>query len=267
MDKTSKNLDNQTIAGSDMNSWYKKMFEGKLGEYWLNISDQKREATELQVSFLREVLTEGWLLDHGCGPCRISIPLSTHRSVVGLDLSKYLLQRGKKRAKLAEANNLHLVRADMRYLPFKPEAFENTINLWTGFGYFSEEENEVVLTEIARVLKVDGKFILDMANPIWLIRNFREKDWSEDGDYLSLQQRSVDWKRKRWKARWIVINKETKDIDEISFYHRLYDLQELEALLNKKGLEPAQVYGSFRKDGFDEAGSNRIIILSRKSDV
>jgi len=78
-----------------------------------------------------------------------------------------------------------------------------------------------------------------------------------------LQQRSVQWKTKRCKARWIVINKQTKEIDEIHFDHRLYDLQELEELLSKVGLETTQVYGSFRRKNFDESKSNRIIILSK----
>ncbi len=81
-----------------------------------------------------------------------------------------------------------------------------------------------------------------------------------------MQQRSVEWKTKRWKAKWIVINKQTKEIDEIHFDHRLYDL-ELEELLSKVGLETTQVYESFRKEIFDESKSNRMIILSKKNRV
>jgi ubiquinone/menaquinone biosynthesis C-methylase UbiE len=184
--------------------------------------------------------------------------------IVGLDLSIYLLQTAKKRAKQANAKDLYLVRADMRYLPFRSGVFDNVINFWTSFGFFSEEENEAVLREIATVLKSGGTFVLHIANPGWLLRNFRERDWMEDERYISLEQRSVDWKTKRWRSKWIVVNKQTKEIDEISFDHRLYDLQELKELLNGEGLETAQVYGSFEKEDFDEARSNRIILLSRK---
>ena len=155
----------------------------------------------------------------------------------------------------------------MPYLPFRSEVFGNSINIWASFSFFSEKENETVLKEIARVLKIEGVFILDIANPGWLIRNFREKDWHEDEKYISLQQRSVEWKTKRWKAKWIVINKQTKEIDEVHFDHRLYDLQELEELLSKVGLETTQVYGSFRRENFDESKSNRIIVLSKNQQV
>ena len=247
-----------------MKDWYKKMFEGNLVRYWLSVSDRRKEVTDIQVSFLRDVLKNGLVLDHCCGPGRISIPLSAYMPVVGLDLSIYLLQTAKKRAKQANTEDLYLVRADMRYLPFRSGAFADVINFWTSFGFFSEEENETVLREIATVLKSRGTFVLDIANPGWLLRNFRERDWTEDEKYLSLNQRSVDWKTKRWKSKWIVVNRQTKEIDEINFDHRLYDLQELKELLNRECLETTQVHGSFKKEDFDEAKSNRIIILSRR---
>gem|GEM_PF-6687990 len=41
---------------------------------------------------------------------------------------------------------------------------------------------------------------------------------------------------------------QTKNIDEISFEHRLYDIKELEELLSKEGLKINRVYGSFQRD-------------------
>ena len=243
------------------------MFEGSLAKYWLNLSDNRKETTEVQVSFLKDVLRKGLVLDHCCGSGRVSIPLSTYMPVVGLDLSIYLLQTAKKRAKHANLQDLYFMRADMGYLPFRPGVFDNAINIFTSFGYFPEEENERVLKEVEEVLKSGGTFILDMANPGWLIRNFREKDWDEERNYISLQQRSVNWKTKRWKSKWIIINKKTRQIDEINFHHRLYDVQELTELLDNHGLMTTQIYGSFRKDDFDEARSRRIIILSKSARI
>jgi len=249
-----------------MGDWYKRMFEGKLGRYWLTVSDRRKEVTEIQVSFLKEKLPKGLTLDHCCGPGRVSIPLYGYMPVVGLDLSGCLLQTAKNRAKEAGVENLFLVRADMRFLPFREETFENVINVCTSFGYFpSEEENEGVIKEISRALRSGGTFILDMFNPGWLLRNFRERDWMEEEEYLTLEQRSVEWRSKRMKSRWIIIDKCSSEISEVSFDHRIYDLQELKGLLAKKNLETVEVYGSFRKESFDEAKSGRIIIISRKT--
>jgi len=240
------------------------MFEGNLAKYWISVSDRRAEITDIQASFLRKVLKRGLVLDHCCGSGRLSIPLSLHMPVVSLDLSSYLLQAAKEKAKQMGVENLHLIRADMRCLPFRSGVFDNLINVWTSFGYFSEAENKAVFEEIASVLKSGGIFVLDLVNPNWLLMNFREKDWREDKEYLSLVHRSLDWKDKRIECRWIVINKQTKEFDEINFDHRLYDLQELKTLLDNVGLETMQVYGSFKKEDFDEARSERIIIISRK---
>jgi len=248
-----------------MSTWYKRMFEGEFGKYWLSLLEGWREATELQTSFLKDTLQKGLTLDHCCGPGRISILLSVYTPVVGMDLSRFFLQTAKKRAKLADAENLYFVRADMRNLPFKPETFDNAINVWTSFGYFQDGENEMVIKEISRVLRNNGTFILDMFNPGWLLRNFRERDWTEEDKYLSLEQRSVEWKSKRMRSRWIIVNKQDGKISEISIDHRLYDAQELRELLSRERLETVEVYGSFKKEKFDEAKSSRIIIVSRKT--
>jgi len=245
-----------------MGEWYERMFEDVFGEYWVKVFERKK-GTNQEVSFLRELLSEGLVLDNACGVGRISIPLSYHLSVVVLDLSLYLLKRASQKAKESCVKNLYLVRGDMRYLPFKSDVFDAVINMWTSFGYFSDQENEATLMESVRVLKRGGRLILDRANPLWLIKNFMEKDWSEDEEYITLEQRSVSWKEKRWKARWIIINKQTKSYNEIKFDHRLYDLKELEEMLTNKGLKIKQVYGSFQKEDFNE-NSRRIIIISQK---
>jgi len=182
----------------DMGEWYRRMFEDFFGEYWVKVFERKR-GTDQEVSFLRELLGEGLVLDNACGAGRISIPLSCHLTVIGLDLSLYLLKRANQKAEESGIKSLYLVRGDMRYLPFKSNIFDAVISMWTSFGYFSDEENEVALRENVRVLKPGGKFILDVANPFWLIKNFMEKDWSEDEEYITLEQRSVNWREKRWE--------------------------------------------------------------------
>lgn len=245
--------------------WFKELFEGRLGEYFLSLSDKKEETTKEQLLFLKEALKQGSVLDHCCGAGRLSIPLSLERKdIIGLDLSKYLLTQAKNRAKKTNTKNLSLIRADMRHLPFKPNTFNNIINLWTSFGYFPDKENENVLKEIAKVIKPKGIFIIDITNPDWILQNFKEKDWHEQENFYLLQQRSLNWQTKRINVRWIFINKHNKETNEINFDHRLYSIEELKNLLQKQGLKTIHEYGSFRKK-LDRASSNRIIIVSKKS--
>ena len=80
-----------------MGEWYKRMFEDAFGKYWERIfSFKERKETDQEVSFLKELLSAGLILDDACGLGRISIPLSRHVPVVGLDLSSYLLRKATK---------------------------------------------------------------------------------------------------------------------------------------------------------------------------
>jgi len=247
-----------------MSQWYKSMFEEKLAKYWILLSNLRKEETEQQIAFLKDTLPKGITLDHCCGPGRLSIALSKDRSVVGLDLSRDLLNEAKKRGKNAKAKNLYLIRSDMRHLPFRPEVFDSVINFWTSFGFFSEQENELVLNEIAQVMKAKGIFLIHIANPENLIRIYQEKDWSEQEQFFLLEQRNWEWETKRMKCRWIYVDKASGKINETSFDHRLYSFSELRRLFEARGLRIRDAYGSFTKEKFDASNSLRIIMLAQK---
>ncbi|MGD8506480.1 MAG: class I SAM-dependent methyltransferase [Candidatus Bathyarchaeota archaeon] len=247
-----------------MGKWYHDMFKGELGKYFLHLSALRKELTGKQIQFLESALKKGLILDHCCGAGRLSIPLSFKRQVIGLDLSKYLLVQAKRRGREAGAENLWLICCDMRHLPLRPSLFDSAINFWTSFGFFSQEENEVVLKEIIRVLKEKGTFIIDIGNPEWIITNFQDKHWDERDDFYMLAERSFNWENKRNITRWIFIDKKSRKIDEITFDHRLYSLQEFKKLYKKLGLAIQEVYGSCLKEPFEQTKSNRIVMVAEK---
>lgn len=247
-----------------MGKWYHDMFKGEFGKYFLLLSDPRKGLTEKQRQFLEGVLKRGFVLDHCCGAGRLSIPLSSGRQVVGLDLSRYLLIQAKKKSKEVGAKSLQFVCGDMRYLPLRPNLFHHVINFWTSFGFFSENENEVVLKEIVRILKKEGTFVIEIANPEWLIMNFQEKYWDEREDFYMLADRSFNWENKRNITRWVFIDKKRREISEITFDHRLYSLQEFKVLFQKLGLSVEEVYGSCLKECFERNKSNRLLIIAKK---
>jgi SAM-dependent methyltransferase len=240
--------------------WYENLFKGKWANFWVEKYEEFSERTMDEVEFLKGILVRGVTLDLCCGAGRHSIPLSSYGDIISLDLSRDLLSTLKTRG----GKNVNPIRGDVRKLPFKEESFNNVINVFTSFGYFGDEENELVLQEISRILKPQGIFVLDMANPIWVIRNFREIAWDESTSFYVLERRSLDWSSKRMKNQWILVDKEKGKIDELSFDHRLYDLNELKNLLTKVGLEVIDVFGSFKKEEFQEASSRRIVIVAKK---
>ncbi|MBS7618287.1 class I SAM-dependent methyltransferase, partial [Candidatus Bathyarchaeota archaeon] len=62
------------------------------------------------------------------------------------DLSKHFLASlTAKNREEGLYENLNPIQGDMRRLPFKPGSFDNAINFYTSFGYFNDEENQLVL--------------------------------------------------------------------------------------------------------------------------
>ena len=111
----------------------------EMGVYWAEIADKNQ--TEKQLQFLKtQIKPDGYILDLACGTGRHLIPLSQQGfNMVGLDISAKLLKIAKQRWR-----EVQLVRGDMRFLPFKPQAFAAAISMDTSFGYLPSEHDDWV---------------------------------------------------------------------------------------------------------------------------
>lgn len=143
-----------------MSEWFTRWF----GREYLDLYPHRdeREARAV-VRLIRNVISPepaSRALDLACGSGRHTRALCQQIWTVGLDLSRALLQVAK-----AEAPDVPYVRADMRVLPFARDSFDLVVNLFTSFGYFSsDEENRVALSEVNRVIRRGGVFVLDYFN-------------------------------------------------------------------------------------------------------
>jgi ubiquinone/menaquinone biosynthesis C-methylase UbiE len=98
--------------------------------------------------------TQGPWLDVSCGPATLTRRLLAHadgRVVVGLDLSRAMLERARRRAPGAL-----LVRADAAALPFADGAFGAVVNL-AALDLYSDPAQ--VVAESARVLARGGRWV------------------------------------------------------------------------------------------------------------
>jgi len=103
------------------------------------------------------------ILEVGCGTGRalamIGKKLSSTGSLVGLDLSRQMLRKSRKKTSSQTIAPPHLVQADGAILPLKNNLFDRVLISFT-LELFSLEEIQTVLDQIKRVLVPEGRLIV-----------------------------------------------------------------------------------------------------------
>ncbi len=115
-------------------------------------------ATEEELAAIHRVFDRATspVLDLACGYGRHLGPLSKEKfPCIGMDFSGDLLERLPARARKSA------LRGDMRELPFSDASLAGAYLLFNSFGYFSDEGNLQVLSEIARAIRPGGKLLMD----------------------------------------------------------------------------------------------------------
>jgi SAM-dependent methyltransferase/uncharacterized protein YbaR (Trm112 family) len=104
-----------------------------------------------------------WLLDVGCNWGRWSIAAARKGySVVGVDPSLGAIMAARRVSLSMGLENKYVV-ADGRYLPFAATRFDQVFS-YSVLQHFAKHDAILALNEIARVLKPQGKSLVQMAN-------------------------------------------------------------------------------------------------------
>jgi SAM-dependent methyltransferase len=204
------------------------------------------------------------ILDLGCGPGRHAVELA-HKGfeVVGLDLNERYVALARD---LAERENVsaEFLIGDMREISFESH-FDAIINVGTSFGFFDEIDDQRVLAGVAKALKPDGVFLLEMSNRDWCLKYFVGRDWHrrKDGRVVTLQ-REFDYLRscihtyferlgpgeaEKWSSSW-----------------RAYTLAEMVAMFKSAGLALSCVFGDWMRSEYS-VDTPRMVLVSRKESV
>jgi SAM-dependent methyltransferase len=124
-------------------------------------------------------------LDLACGHGRIANGLAERGTrVIGLDATPLFLDHARRDA-TARGVEVEYVEGDMRSLPWEDGRFDRVLNWFTSFGYFDDDGNRQVLREARRVLRPEGRLLIENNNlagllPRWLPAVVVERD----GDLL-----------------------------------------------------------------------------------
>lgn len=240
-------------------AWYREWF----GDTYLSLYPHRdEEEAERAVALLEELCPPprgARMLDVACGSGRhLEALRSAGWRPVGLDLSRPLLERARRRT----GAGVPLVRGDMRHLPLADDTFTLVTQFFTSFGYFaSPADDRRVLLEVRRVLRHRGWFLLDFLNAAHVRRNLVPEEVVDvDGRPVRQTRRIEDGA----VSKRIEVAPDGPDGPERVFRERvrLYEPEQLEAMMDEVGLSVHERRGDYRGRAF-RRDSPRLLLLAR----
>lgn len=179
----------------------------------------------------------------------------------GLDLSHYLLRRSV----VEWGHSGRLVQGDMRHLPFVDGSLGGVWNMFTSFGYFSADtDNLLVFKEVARVLEPGGRFLFDFINSKWIARDLLEESSRRSGEYEIVEKRSLESHGKYLVKHASVTDGRTGKRERVEERLRLYTREDLIIMFESVGLTIEETYGDYSRNPFLEGVSERVVVVARK---
>jgi len=173
------------------------------------------------------------IIDLGCGAGRHSTELGKRGyKVVGVDISKVLLEEARRRAASAGVD-VKFIKGDVQFLDkiFQSEEveFDGAVCMCeSGFGVLGGEEQDFrFLKTVYGLLKPKGKFVLTTFNGIRRYRRYKEKD--SVFDYLKAV---VHWKTPPGEFR-----------EELSEETRVYTPSEVNMMFKLSGFSNIKIFG------------------------
>ncbi|HEV8617186.1 MAG TPA: methyltransferase domain-containing protein [Methylomirabilota bacterium] len=204
------------------------------------------------------------VLDAPCGFARHSIEFARrgHR-VTGVDFSETELARAREAAGKAGVT-LALACEDIRDMEFSGE-FDLAVNLFSSIGYFSDDEDRLVLDRFWRALAPGGIFVLDTRNRDQVVRSLPPEDRQSFGDWTLRIEHGFDVTTSRWHARWSRLSATPGAAAEVIGESdiRLYSAHELRAMLRPERWSHVDLYGGLDGTPFS-LDAPRLVVVARK---
>jgi len=238
--------------------WFSTWFDSPYYHILYNNRDE-REAQQ----FIDKLLTylhpkpHEKILDLACGKGRHSVYLNQKGyNVTGIDLSAQSIDYAKQ----FENERLHFAVHDMREV-YQPEEFDFILNLFTSFGYFENEtENVVALCAVAKGLKHGGKLVIDFMNTDLTIANLVTEETKEVQGITFTIHRGVE------NGFIVKTIRFTDKGEDYCFEERVRALRKEDFLeyFGMAQLRLAEVFGDYDLRPFDPVSSERMIFVLKK---
>lgn len=201
------------------------------------------------------------ITDLGCGAGRHAVLFAKKGfSVTGVDLSQFLLEKGKSLA-VSEYVKVNFIHSDMRF--YRSEIPSDLVtNLFTSFGYFEDDrENFSIFKTVHDILKPRGWFLFDYLNPTYLHRNLIAES-NDQIDHYEINQKR--WVEHDAVHKLVNISHEKNGQFEFKEYVKLYPYDLITSVLKNFGLTIKHSLGTYDGKEFHQEESPRMIILAQR---
>lgn len=246
-----------------MPGWTSDYFERGYAQRWGLASLTERVRAEAAGLWTLLRLSPGaGIVDIGCGHGRHTVAFAERGGgVIGIDASAALLHRAREIA-ADHAAPVTWVRADMRQLPLRSGSIDAAI-IMDAFGFFeTDEENDAVLREAARVVRPGGGIGMKVVNGGSVLESFREADTEErDGVFVSVR-RTLALDPPRMTERITV--RGSRGDGQYERRQRLYRAEDLRAALARVGFSPADIFASADGAPFDPATTGALWLIGHR---
>jgi cyclopropane fatty-acyl-phospholipid synthase-like methyltransferase len=241
-------------TNSKTNSWFDSWFDSP----YYHILYKERNFREAQI-FMDNIthylnMDEGSkVLDLACGKGRHSIYLNQlGYNVLGVDLSENSIEIANKNAN----ETLHFRVHDMRNS--FDEKFDAIFNLFTSFGYFeNENDNLKTLISIKESLSEYGFGVIDFMNVNQVIPNLVPQEIKTVDE--------IDFHIKRYHKDGYIYKEISFEVNNQKFHFtekvRAFTLQDFQELMNQSGIFLLDTFGDYKLKKFHKTESERLIMI------
>ena len=234
--------------------WYASWFDTPY--YHILYKDRDHEEAHQFMDNLTNYLNlpeDGKVLDLACGKGRHSVYLnSLGYNVTGLDLSENSIEYAKQ----FENDTLRFEVHDM-CKPYN-EKFDAVFNLFTSFGYFDKDEDNLnTIKAIKEDLNEFGFGVIDFMNTDFIIENLVAED------VKTIE--GIEFHQKRYVKDGYIIKdiSFTADGEDYNFQERVkaLTLKDFETLFEKAGVFLLDVFGDYKLRKYYKTTSERLVMI------
>jgi SAM-dependent methyltransferase len=242
--------------------WFEDWFNSTYYHLLYSHRDEE-EANQFMQNLLTKLVPEphSKILDLACGKGRhAQFIASKGFDVIGIDLSENSIAEALQKSNA----KLQFFEHDMRF-PFRINYFDYVFNLFTSFGYFNNQRDEInTIKSIALNLKPRGLVVIDFFNAAKVIQMTAKCS----------EQKMIDGIEFEWKKS--IINKsvikeiDVKDAGIVHHYKeqvRLLELADFENYFRQAGLKLLATFGDYSLAPFDVITSERLIMIAQKQSL